>query len=35
MTALRDGLIGHGEDEPPGAAHIPAPRPAPGLRTAA
>jgi hypothetical protein len=35
MTALRRGLIGHGEDKPPGGAHIPAQRPAPGLPTAA
>ncbi len=35
MTALRHGLIGHGEGEPPGAPPIAAPRPAPGLRTAA
>ena len=35
MTALRQGLIGHGEDKPPGGPHIPAARPSPGLLAAA
>jgi hypothetical protein len=35
MTALRHGLIGHGEDGAPGALPVPAPRPAPGLAAVA
>ena len=35
MAAVRQGLIGHGQDEPQGAPLAPGPRPVPGLRTAA
>jgi DNA-binding NarL/FixJ family response regulator len=35
MAAVRQGLIGHGQDEPQGAPLVPGPRPVPGLRTAA